>query len=133
MRRRLTATLLAAVVPCLSLAAQRADTLPLKPTHTVDFTTSEGTWISLDVSPDGQTLVFELLGDLYTLPLKPGKLADLVVLDANPLDDIHNTEKVRYVMKNGPLYDGGTLDEVWPRNKPLPPMWWLDREPKGVK
>src|SRR5437867_7653577 len=73
MRRRLTATLLAAVVPCLSLAAQRPDTLPLKPTRTVDFTTSEGTWISLDVSPDGQTLVFELLGDLYTLPLSGGE------------------------------------------------------------
>ena len=69
MRRLLTATLLAGVVPCLPLAAQRPDTLPLKPTRTVDFTTSEGTWISLDVSPDGQTLVFELLGDLYTLPL----------------------------------------------------------------
>jgi len=65
--------------------------------------------------------------------LEPGKLADLVVLDANPLDDIHNTEKVRYVMKNGRLYDGGTLDEVWPRQKALPPMWWWDQEPKGVK
>ena len=74
MRRLVTATLLAAAaaVPCLPLAAQRADTLPLKPTRAVDFTTSEGTWISLDVSPDGQTLVFELLGDLYTLPLSGG-------------------------------------------------------------
>ena len=72
MRRLLTATLLAGVVPCLPLAAQRPDSLPLKPTRTVDFTTSEGTWLSLDVSPDGQTLVFELLGDLYTLPLSGG-------------------------------------------------------------
>ena len=72
MRRFLTATVLAAVVPALSLAAQRADSLPLKTTRTIDFTTSEGTWISLDVSPDGHTIVFELLGDLYLLPLAGG-------------------------------------------------------------
>ena len=65
--------------------------------------------------------------------IEPGKLADLIVLDANPLDDIHNTEKIRYVMKNGRLYDGATLDEVWPRTKPLPRMWWWDQEPKGVQ
>ena len=65
--------------------------------------------------------------------LEPDKLADLVVLDANPLNDIHSTEKVRYVMKNGRLYDGGTLDELWPRQKALPPMWWWEKEPTGVK
>ena len=67
-RRLLVAPLVAAVLPSLSLAAQRPDSLPLKTTRSVDFTTSEGTWISLDVSPDGQTIVFELLGDLYTMP-----------------------------------------------------------------
>ena len=55
------------------------------------------------------------------------------MLDANPLEDIHNTEKIHYVMKNGRLYEGATLDEVWPRKKALPEMWWWDKEPRGVK
>ena len=48
-----------------------------------------------------------------------GKLADLVVLDANPLENIRNTNTIRYVMKNGRLYDGNTLDELWPRQKKM--------------
>jgi Tol biopolymer transport system component len=62
--------------------------------------------------------------------LEPGKLADLIVLDANPLDDIHNTNTIKYVMKNGRLYEGETLDEVWPRQRKLPQPWWWGREPK---
>ncbi len=44
-------------------------------THT--FTTSEGTWMNLDVSPDGKTLVFDMLGDIYTLPITGGKATAL--------------------------------------------------------
>jgi len=61
--------------------------------------------------------------------LEPGQLADLIVLDANPLEDIHNTNTVRYVMKNGRLYEGETLNEVWPRQRQLPRMWWWGTEP----
>ena len=58
-----------------------------------------------------------------------GKLADLVVLDANPLENIRNTNSIRYVMKNGRLYDGLTLDESWPRQRKLPTtQWWMARE-----
>jgi adenine deaminase len=44
--------------------------------------------------------------------LKAGKLADLIVLDKNPLEDIHNSEFVHYSMVNGRLYDSATLNEI---------------------
>jgi len=52
--------------------------------------------------------------------IEPNKLADLIILDKSPLDDIHNTNSIRYVMKNGILYEGNTLDEIWPEKKKLP-------------
>jgi hypothetical protein len=61
--------------------------------------------------------------------LEVGKLADLVILDANPLDDLKNTAKISEVMKNGRLYDAATLNETYPRQKPLGPQWWSKVEP----
>ncbi|HSM60992.1 MAG TPA: amidohydrolase family protein, partial [Longimicrobiales bacterium] len=51
--------------------------------------------------------------------IEKDKFADLLVLDSNPLDELRNTVDLRYVMKNGRLYDAATLDEVWPRQRPL--------------
>ncbi|HEU4774042.1 MAG TPA: amidohydrolase family protein [Lysobacter sp.] len=45
---------------------------PHGPTKTVSFSTDEGTWMDVDVSPDGRQLVFSLLGDLYRLPIAGG-------------------------------------------------------------
>jgi Tol biopolymer transport system component/imidazolonepropionase-like amidohydrolase len=47
--------------------------LPLKPTRKISFNTNEGTWMSVDISPDGQTIVFDLMGDIYTIPAAGGK------------------------------------------------------------
>lgn len=46
--------------------------LPLKPTRTVAFTTNEGSWMSVDVHPSGETIAFDLMGDIYTLPITGG-------------------------------------------------------------
>jgi cytosine/adenosine deaminase-related metal-dependent hydrolase len=44
--------------------------------------------------------------------IEAGKLADLLVLDKNPLQDIRNTESIRYTMVNGRLYDAENMNEV---------------------
>lgn len=58
--------------------------------------------------------------------LEPGKLADLVVLDGNPLADIKLTNSVRMVMKNGELFDAATLDTIWPSQRSLPRQFWWE-------
>jgi len=46
--------------------------LPLRPTRKISFDTDEATWVSLDISPDGQTILFDILGDLYAMPAGGG-------------------------------------------------------------
>ena len=47
--------------------------LPLEPGRTINIDTDEGSWMSLDVSPDGKTIAFDLLGDIYMMPITGGK------------------------------------------------------------
>lgn len=61
--------------------------------------------------------------------LEVGKLADVLVLDADPRDDIRNTTALRYVVKDGRVYEADTLDEVWPRQQPLPAQYWWEVDP----
>jgi imidazolonepropionase-like amidohydrolase/Tol biopolymer transport system component len=78
--KRLPAFLLLTLL-AVPLAAQQGDkdkdakkwdvaTAALGPTHAVAFETSEATWVNVDVSPDGRTVVFDILGDLYAMPIE---------------------------------------------------------------
>lgn len=60
-----------------SLEYPKFKELPLKPEREVKFTTKEGTWISVDVSPDGKTIAFDLMGDIYTIPMEGGKASPI--------------------------------------------------------
>lgn len=62
--------------------------------------------------------------------IESGKLADLVIMDANPLQNIRNTNSIRYVIKNGRMYDGNTLDEVYPTTRKLDISSWTKEAPK---
>lgn len=56
-----------------------------------------------------------------------GKLADLVVLDGNPLYDIRNVAEIRYVMKGGVLFSGEDAARVWPNPRPAPRPYSMRR------
>jgi Tol biopolymer transport system component len=58
--------------------------------------------------------------------IEVGKLADLVVLNANPIQNIRATADVQYVVKAGTLYDGMTLDQLWPKAVPFGPNYWVN-------
>src|SRR5687768_18390683 len=82
------ALLAAAFVPASAQNAPRTDstaaprdrtnTLPLVTSRTARFTTDQGTWMSVDVSPDGNTIAFDLLGDIYTVPMTGGKATRII-------------------------------------------------------
>jgi adenine deaminase len=63
--------------------------------------------------------------------LEVGKLADLMVLGANPLDDIRNTASVELVMVNGRLYDAWTMNQLAPTPIERPTLWF-ERRPAGA-
>ena len=56
--------------------------------------------------------------------LKVGKLADLVVMEKNPLEEIRNTESIKMVMLNGRLFDADTMNEIGNHPKDRLPFFW---------
>ena len=61
--------------------------------------------------------------------LEPGKLADLLILDADPTQEIRNTEKIHRVMLGGRLYDPLTMNEAETGNRKRQPYWWEADKP----
>lgn len=64
--------------------------------------------------------------------IEAGKLADLLILDQNPLENLRNTNTISRVMKNGRLYDGNTLDEVYPTQRKAPALGNEQAKPENL-
>ncbi|MDG1527615.1 MAG: amidohydrolase family protein [Polaribacter sp.] len=68
--------------------------------------------------------------DLGTI--QTGKIADILIMDKNPLDNLRNTNSLKYVIKNGVLYDASTLDEIAPKKKKAPVFHWQTKKPVNL-
>ncbi|CAA9520385.1 MAG: tolB protein precursor, periplasmic protein involved in the tonb-independent uptake of group A colicins [uncultured Sphingomonas sp.] len=64
--------------------------------------------------------------------LEPGKFADLVILTRDPRADIRNSLAIAQVMQGGRLYDGETLDQLWPAQRRLPEPWFRREDAPAV-
>jgi len=64
--------------------------------------------------------------------IESGKLADLIVLDEDPTEDIRNTNSVRYTMVNGRLYDAYTMNEIGNYDRPRHKFYWEMLPTNGI-
>ena len=83
MHHRFLVPLLAVTATAVSVRSQETEgqkpqELALKTSETIEFTTDEVTWPTVTVSPDGRTIVFDVLGDLYSLPIAGGTASRIV-------------------------------------------------------
>jgi len=86
--------------------------LPLLTERPLTFTTSEATWLSLDLSPDGRTIVFELLGDLYTLPITGGEATRITSGQAYDMQPAFSPDGKKLVF----ISDRNGSENVWVAN-----------------
>jgi len=79
-------------------------------------------WEALRAATASPAHALGLDGDIGSL--EAGKLADLVILDGNPLEDIRQSELVHATMVNGRLYEAATMNQVWPQTVERIPFFW---------
>jgi Tol biopolymer transport system component len=122
-----TALTLALILEVVAPHAQQADTkkwdvaADLGPTRKLEFETSEGTWMNVDVSPDGQRIVFDLLGDIYVMPIG-GSASPATRITSGPAFDM----QPRFSPDGKRIAIASDRDGLWN-------IWTIDTEGKNAK
>jgi imidazolonepropionase-like amidohydrolase/Tol biopolymer transport system component len=83
-----------------------------------------GGWTPLEALRAATVTPAQVYGFRDLGQIRPGYLADLVVLEANPLEDIRNSDHISHVMLNGRLYDARTLNEEVTGDRRRRPYFW---------
>jgi imidazolonepropionase-like amidohydrolase/Tol biopolymer transport system component len=130
-----TLVVLSALVP----RAQQADskkwdvTADLGPTTTLTFDTSEGTWMNVDVSPDGKQIVFDLLGDIYTMPIGGGGATAATRITSGPVFDMQprfspDGKRIAFTSDRDGLWNIWTMDPDGQNPKQISheKRWWIN-------
>src|SRR4051812_26342685 len=124
-------TCIAGLLTLASLAltsAQQPDnkkwdvTADLGPTQKLEFDTSEGTWMNVDVSPDGQRIVFDLLGDIYTMPIGGSGTSGATRITSGPAFDM----QPRFSPDGKHIAMASDRDGLWN-------IWTIDPDGKNAK
>ena len=108
-------------------------TAPFGPTSTLAFDTSEGTWMNVDVSPDGARLVFDLLGDLYTMPIAGSGATPATRLTSGPAFDMQprfspDGKSIAFTSDRGGLFNIWVMDADGKNPKAVSKeqKWWVN-------
>ena len=90
-------------------------TADLGPTTTLAFDTTEGTWMNLHVSPDGKQIVFDLLGDIYVMPVEGSGSSPATRITSGPTFDMQpkfspDGKRIAYTSDRDGLWNIWTMD-----------------------
>ena len=114
--KKIAGLVLALAAPLASAAALWDITNTGEPGVDASFTVTEGTWMSVDVSPDGRTIIFDMLGDIYAMPASGGEAHAILDGPAMQRSPKYSADGTKLLF----LSDASGDDNVWMARRTAP-------------